>query len=267
MRSRSWMLITLLGMNQRQLINPSVGAHVLGSDVTPFHTSAVRALTDHTWSCHLCSLPMDPATLAQAGAFTSSMRSLIIMCLIKSHRCTCLRFWPHSLLIGTQTCGPSFWLNLDLSWGSLDSLQFQLPLPKLTYALSLPWPPLSPWTSMVIWTPGQSQLASLELPYHLLGGSGMGLANSLPCWPWLSSIQPLGSSWPPLASQNLALKEWSHLPSSNSWVPLGSSSTQGVKNEVSLVQLVNGAASVSPMPYTLPAIHRIAFGRINLPPC
>lgn len=188
------MLITLLGMNQRLLINPSVGAHILGSDVTPFHTSAVRALTGHTWSCHLCSLPMAPAAPAQDGAFTSSMRSLIIMCLITSHRCACLRFWPHSLLMWTQTCGASFWLNLGPSWGSLDSLQFQLPLPKLTYALSLPWSPLSPWTSMVIWTPSQSQLPSLELPYPLLGGSGMGLEKSLPCWPWLSSIQPLGSS-------------------------------------------------------------------------
>lgn len=73
MRPSGGMLKTPLGMKQRLLINTFVGAHILGSHVTRFQTSGVRALTGLTWSRHSYLLPRSPGVPAQADAFSSSM--------------------------------------------------------------------------------------------------------------------------------------------------------------------------------------------------
>lgn len=150
------------------LINTFVEAHLLDSNVTPFHTSGARALIGLTWGCHLCSLPMVPAAPAQAGAFTSSM----------SH----IMYLPPSLATHPGDLDSDLWTVAGLILGQPGD-HWTLILVIITKADPGPgscslFTLASPAT---IWTPGHSQLQSLSLPYSFSWGqwNGAGKAPAL----------------------------------------------------------------------------------------
>lgn len=131
--------------------------------MTWFQTSGVRALIGLTWGRHPYLLPMGPGAPAQASAFSSSMSCVIGVPVSTSDHGPC---W-----FGLRPMDPVPGLILDQPrdhWTVPDpSYHYQTwSWPWLTLLASLQ-PALSPWTCMMIWTLGWSQLPFLGLPCSL----------------------------------------------------------------------------------------------------